>query len=205
MYTALRATSVTLVRLLEQWFNADPQLQPLFAGGGGMVVSLNTPEEMADLDLEGVSVWLYRVVRDEDLLNRPPVRVAADRQRTPPLPLRLHYLMTPIGGRDRATSAETEHALLGKVLQIFHDQPVLRGADLQDDFGGTATELNVRLESLSLEDTTRVYEALARSFQACVSYEVSVVDVASALEPIDVRPVLVAAPEYGLIVGAGGS
>jgi hypothetical protein len=36
MYTALRATSFTIARHLERHFNADPEVSPLFGGGGGM-------------------------------------------------------------------------------------------------------------------------------------------------------------------------
>jgi Pvc16 N-terminal domain len=196
MYTALRATSLTIARFLEREFNADPQLHPLFGGGGGLVVSLNTPHEMQELELEGLSVWLYRIVRDEDLLNEPPRRVSADQERRVPLPLRLHYLITPVGAASRAHAAETEHALMGKVLQLFHDRPTLRGPDLEDDFAGTAVELTMRLETLSLEETTRVYEALARSFQVSVSYETSVVTILSALEPLQIAPITVYAPEF---------
>jgi Pvc16 N-terminal domain len=199
MYTALRATSLTIVRHLERRFNADPEVSPLFGGGGGMIVSLNTPHEMTEANQEGVSVWLYRIVRDEDRLNQPRPRPAPNEEQRRPLPLRLHYLITPIGAADRVNAAETEHALIGKVLQVFHDQPALRGPDLEDDFVGTATELTLRLESLSLEETTRVYEALARSFQVCISYEVSVVTIVSVLEPLQVAPVLVTVPEYAVV------
>ena len=47
MYTALRATAKTLVEYLKQSFKADPNLGPSFSGGT-MVVSLNTPQEMAE-------------------------------------------------------------------------------------------------------------------------------------------------------------
>src|SRR5215207_678980 len=200
MYTALRATSLTIARFLERQFIADLQLNPLFSGAGGMVVSLNTPHEMQELELEGLSVWLYRIVRDENLLNEPPRRVSADQERRIPLPLRLHYLITPIGAASRAHAAETEHALIGKVLQLFHDQPTLRGPDLEDDFTGTAVELTMRLETLSLEETTRIYEALVRSFQVSVSYETSVVTILSGLEPLQIAPVLVYAPDYGVVM-----
>ncbi len=58
MYTALRATSRTLAKFLETKFQADPLLSGFF--GGGMVVSLNTPQEMNEKPAEGLSVWLYR-------------------------------------------------------------------------------------------------------------------------------------------------
>jgi len=206
MYTALRATSQTLAAYIRQRLEADLNLAPFFTSGSGgnMVVSLNTPQEMTqDTPQQGVSVWLYRVIRDEQRLNAPPERLGPNQLRYPPLPLCLHYLVTPvIDSNGNRAGPEVEQTVLGKVLQIFHDHPRLRGTDLQDDFSGTAVELHVRLEPLTLEEITRVWEGLHSSYQLSVSYEVSVVNIASAMEPESVSPVQVVLPEYGVIVSA---
>lgn len=199
MYTALRATSRTLAKFLETKFQADPLLSGFF--GGGMVVSLATPQEMDEKPAEGLSVWLYRIIRDEQRLNDPPVRISATELQPPPLPVRLHYLITPVTNQQTG-DPETEQLILGKVLQLFHSQSVLRGADLQAEFSGTETELRVRLEPQSLEEVTRVWEALEGSYQLSVSYEVSVVNIMPELEPEQVSPVMISMPEYGLIVSS---
>jgi len=148
----------------------------------------------------GLSVWLYRLARDEQLLNQPPRRVGFEQLQPNPLPLRLHYLMTPIVTNTSPNDTpELEHLILGKVLQIFNDHPVLSGVDLRDDLTGTTTDLFVRLEPQSLEEITRVWDALERSYQLCVSYEVSVVMIESDLEVRDVTPVDAFIPEYGVI------
>jgi hypothetical protein len=198
MYTALRATSQTLTKFLETKVQADALLSALFSAGG-MVVSANTPQEMTQKPAEGLSVWLYRVIRDDQRLNDPPERLSPREVLPPPLPIRLHYLITPVTNR-KLGDPETEQLILGKVLQTFHSHAVLRGADLRAEFVGTEVELRVRLEPMSLEEITRVWEALEGSYQLSVSYEVSLVNVASELEPESVTPVDVALPEYGLIV-----
>ena len=203
MYTALRATSQTLANCIRVRLESDPNLAPFFdsTSGGTMVVSLNTPKELGDK--EGVSVWLYRAMRDAERLNIPPMRHDFNQIVSPPLPMCLHYLITPIvNATNMVVGPETEQVILGKILQIFHDHPTLRGADLQDDFAGTEVELNVRLESLSLEEITRVWDALEGSYQLSVSYEVSVVNIDSAMEPERVSPVVVALPEHGVIVSS---
>jgi hypothetical protein len=199
MYTALRATSRTLAKFLETKFQADPLLSGFF--GGGMVVSLNTPQEMNEKPSEGLSVWLYRIIRDEQRLNDPPVRISPTELRPPPLPVRLHYLMTPVTN-EQTGDPETEQLILGKVLQLFHSHPVLGGADLQAEFTGTEVELHVRLEPLMLEEITRIWEALEGSYQLSVSYEISVVNIMPELEPEQVSPVMISMPEYGVIVSS---
>ena len=199
MYTALRATSQTVSKFLEARFQADPLLSSFFSGGG-MVVSLNTPQEMTEKPAEGVSIWLYRVIRDEQRLNDPPVRLSPTEVQLPPLPLRLHYLITPVTS-ESSGDPETEQIILGKVLQVFYSHPILRGADLQAEFSGTEVELRMRLEPMGLEEITRVWEALSGSYQLSVSYEVSVVNIVPDSEPERVTPVEIAMPEYGLLVG----
>jgi uncharacterized protein DUF4255 len=79
---------------------------------------------------------------------------------------------------------------------------VLRGAELQAEFAGTEIELRVRLEPLTLEEITRVWEALEGSYQLSVSYELSVVNIVPELESERVSPVEIAIPEYGVIVSS---
>ena len=203
MYTALRATSQTIAQFIEARFQADPLLSAFFSGGG-MVVSLNNPHEMTEKPSEGLSVWLYRIIRDDQRLNDPPVRLSATELQPPPLPLRLHYLMTPV--TNSATgNPDTEQLILGKVMQLLHGAAVLRGADLKAEFSGTEVELHIRLEPLGLDEITRIWEALEGSYQLSVSYEVSIVDIMVDREPERLTPVEVVMPEYGLIVSPGST
>ena len=198
MYQALFAASETIRKFIESGISG------LSFSGTSYSAVLNTPEELRANAQEGVSVWLYRVLRDPDRLNDPPERVGWNQLQTPPLPLRLHYLVTPITGASAngpgLGSSQAEQTLLGKVLQMFHVHPILRGADLQNAFIGTDVELRMRLEPMSLEEITRVWEALEGSYQLSVSYEVSLVNIESDQTPEIAEPVTVALPEYGLIV-----
>lgn len=205
MHTVLRATSITLQDYLRVGLIADPGLGPLFdpGKGGKMQVSLNTPDEMETNSLEGVSAWLYRIERDDQRLNAPPARPMPDRLTPTPLPLRLHYLVTPIVAIDAAfpmVSPGREQEILGKAVSLLYERPVLRGAQLRDTLTGTEERISVRLEPMSLEEITRVWNALARPYQLSVSYEVTPAYVAPEVQPTVMAPVRIAAPAYGTIV-----
>ena len=205
MFQALNATSTTLVDYLQASIDADP-----FFGTSGhpwrdrnMRVRLQTPSEMTQSNTdEGVSFWLYRVVRDEERLNDPARRISPTQLRPPPLPVKLHYLATPITNRVNDGDPDTEQYALGKLMQLLHSKPRFRGADLRGQFAGTEVEFFVRLESLSLEEITRVWEGLNGEYQLSVSYEVSFVDIEAALEPESLTPVLVSLPEIGIVTGS---
>lgn len=192
MYTALSATTEALIALLEDRLGF---LSAAF--GSTWEVTPQTPREMSEKNLQGLSVWLYRVERDEHHINQTPRRVAFNQVEPRPLPLRLHYLISPIalGGEEGLL----EQKILGVVLQTFHDQPILEGANLQPELRKATGRITVRLESQGLEEITRVWDALERSYQLCVSYEVSVVMVASYTEVEQRTPVDVVLPEYGIV------
>jgi hypothetical protein len=209
MKTAIRDATETLRRFIELSLQDDPDLSPYFDPAdpapdaiGTMIVTLDTPQELEDHDSEGVSVWLYLLQREEFTLNRPPRRVARDRIERQPLPLRLHFMVTPIvSNTTRQNATSLEHLILGKVLQIFHDDPSLSGARLQGTLAGSGLSLAVRLESLSVEQISQVWDALDKPFQLCVSFEMSVVPIDSAIDPARVEPVdsLVSEPGVGTI------
>jgi hypothetical protein len=183
VYTRILSTSQSLAGFLQRCFAADAaDLGSFFGGGAGAGdVYLSTPQELTGKS--GLSLWLYRVSRDETRLNDPPrLRPLPSGQIElvpPPLPLRLHYLMTPLA-KDQP---ELEQRILGAVLQAFYSTPILSGSDLAGDFGGTRAQVFVRLEALSLDETARVWEALSSSFQLCVSYEVTIANIDSAVLP----------------------
>ncbi len=208
MFTALRATSLTLARSLESELQHDPLLRAFFdsAAGGTMVVSLSSPPNMEANRQEGLSVWLYRVQRDEERLNILPERPTPNQLREVPLPVRLYYLITPLVNAQTPSGPETEQLILGKVLQSLHDRPLLRGEDLSDDFTGTEVELHVRLESHSLDEVAKIRDMLKleETYELAVSYEVSTVYIESAKQPAAVSPAYAALPGYGVIVGGEG-
>ncbi len=202
MKTAIQSCSVTLRELLRQALVSDPDLDVFFdpGQGGVMTVSLLTPQELVELNNEGVSLWLYRLHRDEQSLNLPARRTSAARLEQPPLPLRLHYLVAPIVSHEtRPQAPELEQHILGKVLQVFNDLGSLRGSALAADLAGQPLEIFVRLEPLSLEEITRVWDALDLSYQLCISYEVSVVPIASGRAAREVRSVDSVIAEQGVM------
>jgi uncharacterized protein DUF4255 len=199
--TAIRATSRTLADFLQAQFASDPDLGSSFAGGGTMRVFLNTPADMTGTR-SGLSVWLYRVTRDPSTLNRPPERISPTRLRPAPLPVRLHYLLTPVIPSTAADAPATEQVILGKALQALNDHPQLGGVDLRDDFEGSDTVITSRFESLTIDDLGRIWEALATSYRTSVSYEVTVVDIEAPVRDESGPPVRLPLVEPAVIVGA---
>jgi len=179
-YTTIGAVSKTLRDLLQENItnSTDPHIT-------GVAIKLLSPKEMqAAGDTVGVSVWLYKVSRMAEMLNDPPLRKKNDQVAHQALPVLLYYLITPM-----TTHPETRHVLLGKVLQVFNDHAILRGADLKGSLEGTTEQLRVNLEALTLEELSLVWYALGEPYQLSVTYLVQVVKIDSDLEPVHTSPV----------------
>jgi hypothetical protein len=190
-YTAIAAVSDTLRYVLRQniTLSSDPQLT-------GIEVYLLSPKEMKDAgDHQGISVWLYKVSRMAEMLNEPPQRKVANQLIRTPLPVLLYYLVTPITG-----DPVSKHKLLGKVLQVLHDNCILRGSTLQDALSGTSEQLRVNLEALSLEELSLVWDALNEPYQLSVTYLVQLVKIDSDLEPVSSQLVVEKEANYTQIL-----
>jgi len=202
MYTVLAATSETLRQMLADAMASDigpSGLASFFVGTTS--VSLATPHEMVTASRQGVSLWLYRVERDDERYNDPPIvrtRPDGEIEIIPaPLPVRLHYLVTPLA----TGNPDTAQRILGRAMQLFHANSTIAGALLRSDLSGTDAELHVHLEPMGLEQITRVWEALEGSYQLSVSYEVTVANIVSAAQPLRASLVESVRPEAGVIVG----
>jgi hypothetical protein len=92
------------------------------------------------------------------------------------LALNLYYLLTPF-----SQTSENDLLLLGKSLQVMYDNAVAYVRSVEDD---VAEELRIILCRLSLDEITRIWEALQEPYRLSVCYQVRVVRVASErMEP----------------------
>jgi hypothetical protein len=182
-YSALRAVTRTLQAMLRSTITNSTDLALKNTD-----IDLRTPKEMqsANNPISGVSLWLYRVMRNGDLQNHPPTRVSSNQLAVQPLPLDLYYLVTPIM-RDPGA----EQILLGRIMQTFNDHAIVGGADLLDALAGSSVHLRVTLEALTLQELTQVWYALQEPYRLSVSYHVQAVNIDADLAPVQVAPVLV--------------
>src|ERR1039458_36332 len=188
-YSVISAASSTLKEILNR--NITLSTGTL----AGIPIQLQSPKEMQDLGLTGVSVWLYKVSRMAEMLNEPPERRGTNQILRTPLPVQLYYLVTPL-----LADPITKHTVLGRILQVFNDYSILRGADLQGVLQGTGEQLRVNLEALTIEELSLVWDALSEPYQLSVTYLVKVVKIDSDLEPMKPGVVLEKNVQYTEIV-----
>ncbi|MBI5958676.1 MAG: DUF4255 domain-containing protein [Chloroflexi bacterium] len=124
-----------------------------------------------------LSIFLYHIEPDQHLRNQPYLTPSPESLRYPPFPLQLHYLITPLDSEQ-----EQNQLLLGRIIQLFHDNPLLtsiNGVPLDNSFGGSSAEIRIMMETLSLEELSRIWYALNSVYQLSITYIVRVVTIDS--------------------------
>jgi hypothetical protein len=177
-YRVLGAADETLRTLLWSQMQFDSEISSIITSE--QQISFEPPFKLV-IDTEpledGLSMFLYRIVEDADMKNRPLLRTNGNRQRYPPLALSLFYLITPL-----TNTTDNDHRLLSKAMHILYDNAIIRGSQLQGVLTDSAEELRVILNPMSLEDMTKLWSAFMRSLRLSVSYEVKVVFIDSERE-----------------------
>jgi hypothetical protein len=179
-YMVLARVSEALRRILWEAIADDPVVQPI-VGSEAAIVFANPTETVRD-SANRLSIWLYQITENEYLKNQPALRTNGPTTvQELPLALNLHYLITPF-----AATPEADHRLLGLTMQTLYDNAIM---PLRQPVEAIAEELRIIFCRVSLEELTRVWEALREPYRLSVAYTVRVTRIDSRRQPQRARVV----------------
>ena len=195
-YQVLAVVSSGIRRILWDSFAADATVRSL-VGTEEAIVFLN-PTDTAKDSSNRVSLWMYLIAEDEFVKNAPTPRISDTLEQFPPLGLDLYYLLTPFG-----TSADADLLILGRAVQALYDSG---RTTLVNPAAQVAEQLSITLFRRTLDELSRVWEALQEPYRLSVCYQVKISRVDS-LRTMPVSPVLQMTDDYrqialGAAVGA---
>ncbi len=147
-------------------------------------ITFLSPKDAVEQKPPQISVYLYNVTELTSMRNQPTQNPSK-----PPLYLNLRYLITPI-----TDNADDNQAVLGKILQIFHETPVLRGSDLQGSLSEGSEDLKVILDQVSVDELSKIWGMLSAPYRLSVSYTVYPVRIEPAVKP-DSKQVVIQRPK----------
>lgn len=176
-------------------FSVEPGVGIQIVPGIENIALTNPTETLRQAD-KRMSLWLYRVEENEFIKNQPLRRIATDDSilRPPPLSLDLSYLITPTTG-----SPESDLHLLGMSMQVLYENAII---ELNNPLEGVREELRIILGRISLEELTRIWEALNEPYRLSVCYRVRVTRIDSARDVVAV-PITDSVRGYGADQDAG--
>jgi hypothetical protein len=123
-----------------------------------------------------VSVFLYNVTELSSMRNQPQTMQNPSKPPTL-LYLNLRYLITPL-----TLNAENDQIILGKIMQLLSETPVLRGSDLQGSLRENGNDLRITLDPLATDDLNKLWTMLSTPYKLCLSYTVFPVRIESPIK-----------------------
>ena len=198
-YLVLAEVSKALKRMLWDAYSPDPTLNPQIVPTEQAIVFTN-PTETLQSSANRLSLWLYRIEENEFVKNQPLRRVNTQPPNQPPnqsprsllglpaLTLDLSYLVTPLTG-----NADHDLRLLGKTMQVFADNAIV---PLHNELDRLSEDLRIILGRISLEELTRIWEALNEPYRLSVCYRVRVTHIESERQ-ISAVPIIDSNRGYG--------
>jgi hypothetical protein len=166
-------------------------------------IFLKSPKELEKKKGTLISLFLYQIQENTYLKNQEMLQNNTNKLQYPPISLDLFYLIIPYRNEVNSDEddqddqdRETEYRMLGKIIQKFYDNSILKGSILKGSLAGTDTELRLILNPISLDDLTKLWTTFPETpYRLSVSYMVTPVKIDSTRE-IEAKRVLGKETQY---------
>lgn len=124
-----------------------------------------------------INLFLYKIQENPVLKNMDwQVKPGSPGQLVPPpLSLNLFYLMTAYKQNDPQTGNALAHEILGDAMRVFYENPIVPSPYLPDGLARGREQVKIMLNTLDMEELSKVWATFTKAFRLSVLYEVSVV------------------------------
>ncbi len=171
-YSAIADIGETLKKLLWENFAGDLTITEIV--GSEAQITLLSPDEM-DEGSSKISLFLYQITENSHMKNQEMMAVNNGTLQYPPLTVDFLFLVTC-----HTDDRSTDHLLMGKIMQIFHDQAVLKGSTLKGNLAGSQEEFRLVFYTLPFEETINLWQSFReKSYRLSVCYRVTPVQIDS--------------------------
>lgn len=174
-YTVIADTGQRLVEILRE------ALVPQVITNPGEI-DLRSPEDRGDVSL---GIFLYDIGESEDIYQRGTV-IYRERMSKAPIYLNLYYMLTAYSNADVKYRMVQEERILGRVIQLFHDYPVIPLEEI-DANKVSGTDLHVQLLRLDADARSKIWDFPNVGRRLSLFYKVSPVTIDSGISREFVR------------------
>lgn len=123
-------------------------------------------DKNADFQL---GLYLYDIQEMREYRQTEYVRINHSQRRLPPKPLNLYYAFYINAKSQLTMDVENEQRILGRVMQILMDEPILpEGITDEDEMG-----LTITFQTMSFEEKSKIWSVLSTPYQLAVYFSVS--------------------------------
>ena len=146
-YTVITEAGNALVQLLRR------ELVPEIIQNGD-AIGLASPADRGDLVL---CIHLYDISESEDFRMSGMVSDGVSRQKYPPVYLTLSYMITAFSASDVKFRSQEEHRILGRVIQVLRDHPILNPDTMELGAGNGREGIRLEMRKLETEEKLKLW------------------------------------------------
>ena len=176
-YTTIADVSETLIYLLRS--NMEGLISP-------DSIILFSPGDVEASDSVRLSMFLFQIVENVHMKNQEMQIINPTKLKYPPLVMDLFYMLTSHPSsriQDKTERTKEEHSILGKAMQIIHDNSIIMDSLLRGCLIDDGQELHISQTPLNLDDMIKIWSTFqGRPFRPSVCYLVSNVRIESTRE-----------------------
>ncbi|MDE6916707.1 MAG: DUF4255 domain-containing protein, partial [Lachnospiraceae bacterium] len=140
-------------------------------------IGLRSPEDRGDTAL---GLFLYDIRPSEEVYQKRAV-VSNDRISKPPVFLSLSYMITAYSQGDIQYRLSHEERVLGRVIQYFHDNPIIPLEEVDPQMT-SGTELHIHMLKLDPDEKSRIWSFPNVGNRLSLFYKVSPVAIDSEIK-----------------------
>lgn len=134
-------------------------------------ICICTPQDKGDA---AVTICLYDVRKSKEVTASGMVNLGAEHQAYPSLFLNLYYMITVWLESDVKFRAISEHQIMGRIMQIIHDTPIL-----MEDGAGQIYKIKIELDHPEPEEKSKIAGSSDLSQKLLLFYKVYPVEIES--------------------------
>lgn len=140
-------------------------------------IGLCSPAEHNDISL---GIFLYDIMESEEIRRSSMITSGIhNRMVYPPIYLNLYYMITPYFTGNVKYKMAGEQEIMGRVIQYFHDYPLIPIEKVSPDHGD-AIDLRIELLRLDMEQKSRIWNFPNEPYRTSLFYKVSPVMIHSS-------------------------
>lgn len=150
-------------------------------------IVFDSPAEIDPPGTPMLSIFLYQIVKNSFLNNSELEFIQTDQHRKPPFTIDLCYIFTPYA-RDK----ENELIIMEKILQLFHDNAVLKGDMLKGKLKDSGNdEIRIFSNNLTFEEINKLWERFpSKAFKLSAAYTLSPIKIPSGQPSVKIPRVV---------------
>ena len=162
-YTIISEVGNALVKLLKDNMVPGDILNPESIG-------LCSPEDKGDIML---GIYLYDIRECEEIRQSTMVNVDSRYQKYPSTYLTLYYMITAYSNGDVKFRSVEEQKLLGRVIQVFHDNSILNPNGFDTTIKDNEYALHIEMAQMEMDAKMKVWNVPNKAYKLSAFYKVS--------------------------------